>query len=130
MRGFAIFVFWIITLVVCVQVAFTSSVTVGVAAFVASALCYWGAAAFAGALIARRAYGHRPLDLFGIGALALLLIGVGIALMAWSGFWISLFNVRIGGVAWALIGAFSALFVVRLQDAVAGNIAKSGHRSD
>ena len=129
MRGLAILAFWALTILACSQTAFRNSAIEGAAAFIACALCYWGAAAIAGAVIARRANGYRLFDLAGIGALALLLVAAGVALMWWSGFRLSLFDVRINGVTWALMGAFSALFVVRLQDAIIGNISpKTGRR--
>jgi hypothetical protein len=40
--------------------------------------------------------------------------------MMWSGFWMRLFGVEIGGVTWALLGAVSAVVVVRKADALNG----------
>ena len=98
----------------------TSSLVVGLAALVACALCYWGAAAFMGSLIARREHGYRGTDLVGIGSLALILIVAGSALMAWSGFSLRAFDVEISGVAWTFLGAISAVVVVRKEDALRG----------
>jgi hypothetical protein len=53
-----------------------------------------------------------------IGAIALTVIAAGSALMMWSGFWMRLFGVEIGGVTWALLGAISAVVVVRKADAL------------
>jgi hypothetical protein len=97
------------------------SFIVGFAAVLACVLCYMAAAGFMGSLIARREKRHRARDLIGIGALALILIAAGLAIMRWSGFSMHLFGVEIGGVAWALIGAFSAVVVVRKEDAIRGD---------
>jgi hypothetical protein len=85
-RAIIILIYWTLTIVVCIQTMLTSSLVVGLAALVACALCYWGAAAFMGSFIARREHGYRGTDLVGIGSLALILIVAGSALMAWSGF--------------------------------------------
>jgi hypothetical protein len=100
---------------------FTKSFVGGLAALAACALCYSGAAGFMGSLIARREKRYRPVDLVGIGTLGLLLIAVGSALMWWSGFSLRLFDVKIDGVTWALLGAVSAVVVVRKEDALEGN---------
>jgi hypothetical protein len=113
-------IFWTVTIVVCVQVMLKGAFVVGFAALVACALCYMAAAGFMGSLIARREKGYRATDLFGIGALGLIVIAAGLAIMIWSGFSIRLFDVEIAGVAWALIGALSAIVVVRTEDAIRG----------
>jgi hypothetical protein len=74
-----------------------------------------------GSLIARREKRYRAIDLFGIGALSLIVIAVGLAIMIWSGFSMRLFGVEIGGVAWALAGGLSAVVVVRKEDAIRGD---------
>jgi drug/metabolite transporter (DMT)-like permease len=71
-----------------------------------------------GCLLARRKMAYRVIDLVGIGAIAMVLIVAGVALMAWSGFSLRLFDVQIGGVTWALLGALSAVVVVRAKDAI------------
>lgn len=119
-RAIIILIYWTLTIVVCIQTMLTSSLVVGLAALVACALCYWGAAAFMGSLIARREHGYRGTDLVGIGSLALILIVAGSALMAWSGFSLRAFDVEISGVAWTFLGAISAVVVVRKEDALRG----------
>lgn len=120
-RGIIILVFWLITIITTIEVMYRSSLTVGVSALVACALCYWGASAFMGSLLARREKGYRAFDLAGIGGLALVLIVAGAALMFWSGFWMRLFDVEVNGVIWALLGALSAVIVVRKDDALKGD---------
>ena len=128
MRALIVLAFWTITILACGLTVLRVSAAEGIAAFVACALCYWGAAAFSGSVISRLTHRYRLFDLFGIGILSLLLVVAGVVLMMWSGFSLRLFDTHIPGVAWALVGAFSALFVVRLSDAVAGNISKAGRR--
>jgi hypothetical protein len=120
-RAIVVLAFWTMTILVCAQVMFTKSFVGGLAALVACALCYSGAAGFMGSLIARREKGYRQVDLVGIGTLGLLLIAAGSALMWWSGFSLRLFDVKIDGVTWALLGALSAVVVVRKEDALEGN---------
>lgn len=120
-RGMVVLIFWLITILTCVQAMYKSSLVVGASALVACALCYWGASAFMGSLLARREKKYRAVDIVGIGAIALALIVAGSALMIWSGFWMRLFDVDIGGLIWALLGALSAIVVVRKEDALKGD---------
>jgi hypothetical protein len=120
-RGIIILVFWLITILTTVQAMYKSSFTVGIAARAACVLCYWGASGFMGSLLARREKNFGPLDLAGMGGIALVMIAAGAALMFWSGFWMRLFGVEIGGVVWALLGAVSAVAVVRKDDALKGD---------
>jgi hypothetical protein len=71
-----------------------------------------------GSLLAQREKGYGPVDLVGIGTIGFLLVTAGSALMWWSGFSLHLFDVPIGGVTWALLGAASAVVVVRKEDAL------------
>jgi hypothetical protein len=119
-RGIVVLIFWTVTIVVCVQVMLRGSFVVGFAALVACALCYLAAAGFMGSLISRREKGYRTIDLFGIGAIGLFIIAAGSALMIWSGFWMRVFDVEIRDVTWALLGAASAVVVVRKEDALRG----------
>jgi len=41
--------------------------------------------------------------------------------MIWSGFWMRLFDIEVYGVVWALLGALSAVVVVRKEDALKGD---------
>jgi hypothetical protein len=117
-RSSIVLIFWLVTLIVCVQAMFKSSAMVGASALVACALCYAGASGFMGSLIARREKNYSTFDLMVMGVIALVIIAAGSALMIWSGFRMSLFNVGISGVTWALLGAVSAVVVVRKEDAL------------
>jgi hypothetical protein len=111
-------IFWLITILGCVQTMYRSSFAVGASALAACALCYIGASAFKGSLLARGEKDYRASEVAAVGAIALAVIAAGLALMMWSGFWLPLFDVEIGGVAWALLGAISAVVVVRKADAL------------
>jgi hypothetical protein len=117
-RGIVVLIFWLITILVCVQTMYRSSFMVGASALFACALCYAGAAGFMGSLIARREKKYRAVDLAAIGAIALAIIAAGSALMIWSGFWMRIFDVKVDGLVWALLGALSAVVVVRKEDAL------------
>jgi hypothetical protein len=117
-RTIVVLIFWTITIITCAQVMFRMSFIVGLAALVACALCYSGAAGFMGSLIARREKGYRGTDLLGIGTIGLLLVAAGSGLMVWSGFSMHAFDMKLAGVTWALLGAASAVVVVRKQDAL------------
>jgi hypothetical protein len=119
-RAIVVLAFWTMTIVVCAQVMFTKSFVGGLLALVACALCYAGASGFMGSLLARREKRYRPVDLVAIGTIGSLLIAAGSALMWWSGFSLRIFDVKIDGVTWALMGAASAVVIVRLEDALEG----------
>jgi CHASE2 domain-containing sensor protein len=116
-RSSVVLIFWLITIPVCIQTMYRSSFTVGASALAACALCYIGAYGFMGSLLARREKDDRAFDRVAIGAIALVVIAAGSVLMIWSGFWMPLFDVEIGGVVWALLGAISAV-VVRKADEI------------
>jgi Na+/proline symporter len=101
-----------------IRAMFKSSFTVGAMALAASALCYFGTAGFAGSFRARRAKNYNPKDLAGIGAIAVVLSVAGIALMAWSGFWLSLFGVFIAGPMWCLVGILVASLTTKREHAL------------
>ena len=117
-RTIVVLIFWLITITVCIEAMYKSSFTVGASALIACALCYIGASGFMGSVLARREKNYRAFDLAAIGAIALVVIAAGSALMMWSGFWMRLFDVEINGVTWALLGALSAVVVVRKADAL------------
>jgi hypothetical protein len=97
---------------------FKGSFAVGAMALAASALCYFGAAGFSGSFRARRDKNYNAKDLARIAALAVLLSGVGIALMVWSGFWMSLFGVFINGPIWCFIGILIAFLITKREYAL------------
>jgi hypothetical protein len=120
-RTIFILAFWTLTIIACFQTMFRGWLVIGFAALVACALCYVAAAGFMGSLLARRVKRYRTFDLFGIGGLGLIILAAGSALMVWSGFSMHVFDVEISGVTWALLGAASAVVVVRKEDAIRGD---------
>lgn len=57
-------------------------------------------------------------DLAGIAAVAVALSAAGVALMAWSGFWLSLFGVSIEGPIWCFVGILVALLTTKREHAL------------
>src|SRR5262249_19713369 len=72
----------------------------GVAGLIGPALCFWAGSGVKGSLLV----GTRPQKVFGLVAGAVFL-AVGTALLWASGYWVTLFGVALGGVAWGLLGA-------------------------
>jgi hypothetical protein len=112
------YIYFLVTLLTCVQAMFRSSFAVGAMALAASTLCYFGMAGFAGSFRARRDKNYNPKDLAGIAAIAVVLSVAGIALMAWSGFWLNLFGVYIAGPMWCLIGILVASLTTKREHAL------------
>jgi hypothetical protein len=116
-RGIVLLIYFGVTVITCIQVVLKSSLAVGAAALAASALCFFGVASFVGSFLARHEKDYSVKDLIGIGAIATILVAVGLWLMIWSGFWINLFGVVVEGRYWALVGIITALVVTRKKDA-------------
>ena len=117
-RWTLIFVYFVVTVLTCVQAMFKSSFVVGGIALVASALCFFPAATFAASFLARREKNYSSKDLLGIGAIAVTLIVAGLALMYWSGFRIIFDNVDVEGPYWALAGIIIGLVGARKENAL------------
>jgi hypothetical protein len=115
-RASIVLIFWLVTIITTAKVMLRTSFVTGFAALVACALCYVGAAGFMGNLIERRQKGYRAVDLLVLGTIWLLVIVAGQLLMIWSGFWIRIYDVEMSGGIWALLGAVSAVVVVRMRD--------------
>src|SRR5215469_17463212 len=95
MRVLVIVAFWAVTILVCGQAIFRNSVTKGIAAFVACAMCYWGASGFAGSFISRRDDNGGFFDLADFGVVCALLVVAGVVLIVWSDFSINVFGSHI-----------------------------------
>jgi drug/metabolite transporter (DMT)-like permease len=119
-RRLIVFVYWTITLIVTVQMMLQLSFVVGAAALVACALCFASVSTVVGSVLARRQKKYRATDLIGIGAIGLVLLVAGLALMIWSQFYLLFYGVEISGLEWALLAAAVGAVVVRRQDAVNG----------
>jgi hypothetical protein len=116
LHGFAMLIFWAITIVACAITMFKTSFVVGSAALVACVLCYVGATYFMNCLILRHKKEYRAIHLLSLVAIALFVIAIGLMLMMWSSFSIHAFSVEIGGVTWALLGVVSAVAMVKRED--------------
>jgi hypothetical protein len=117
-RQWISYIYFIITLIICGQASFKDSFTVGAAALLASALCYFATAGFAGSYRARHDKNYNLRDLGGIAAIAAVLAAGGVALMAWSGFRLGLFGVAIDGPVWAFIGIIVAAVTTKREHAL------------
>ncbi len=53
-----------------------------------------------------------------IGAIAIVLCAGGLALMVWSGFWVDIYGVVIGGAAWSVIGIIIAVLTTKKEHAL------------
>jgi hypothetical protein len=114
-------IYFMLTLITCVQAMINSSFRVGGAALLGCTLCYFGTAGFTGSFRAIRAQqmkNYSARDLAGIGAGAVLLNAGGLALIIWSGFWVGLFGVAVQGVYWALLGILIATLTTKKEHAL------------
>jgi hypothetical protein len=109
---------FLVTLLTCIQPMFKGSFAVGAMALAASALCYFAAAGFSGSFRARHDKNYNAKNLARIAAVAVLLSGMGIALMAWSGFCMSLFGVFINGPIWCVIGILIGSLITERERAL------------
>jgi hypothetical protein len=114
-------IYFLLTVIACVQAMVNISFGVGSAALLAYALCYFGTAGFVGsfrAIRARQMKSYRARDLIGISAVAVVLCGAGLTLIIWSGFWIRFFGVVIQGLYWALLGILIAVLTTKKEHAL------------
>jgi hypothetical protein len=112
------FAYFVITLIAGVQTIFKSSLAIGAGAIGAAALCYFSVATFVGSYSTRREQSYSTKDLAGIGVVAVVLCGVGCALMLWTGWRITIDDVAIPGFAWALVGIMTAAITTTRKDAL------------
>jgi hypothetical protein len=117
-RGFVIFIFTTITIIVAIQTMLKTSVALGISILGATALTFFAVGTFVGSFLARREKNYRALDLIGIGSIAAVLIFCGFAVGYWSPFQINIEGYAIGWFDWLVIGMVAALFVTRKQDAL------------
>jgi hypothetical protein len=112
------YLYFLLTVITCVQAIFKSSLRVGAAALIACSLCYFGTAGFVGSFRARDLKSYKTKELTGIAVIAIVLTAAGLALMTWSRFWIELFGVAIDGSYWALLGILIAAFTTKKEHAL------------
>ena len=110
MRELLVLGYGFLTAILCGKAMLSTSFRIGAVALAAAVLNFAGLALFFAFFLARRDKGSGKMKLIGAGALALVLAGAGFALMIWSGFWISVYDVAIPGPAWLIVG-FAAAFL-------------------
>src|SRR5208282_5395502 len=84
------YIYFLVTVITCFEAMLKTFFAVGAMALAGSVLCYFGTAGFAGSYRARADKNYSLKDLAEIAAVAEALSAAGVALMAWSGFWLSL----------------------------------------
>ena len=116
-------IFWTAAILACVQVMLNEAFVVGFAALVGCTLCSIGGAGL-GSLVARREKRYRGIVLFGIGAIGLIAIAAGLAVMMSSGVSMRLFGAKkeIDGVTWAIMAACTGLLVMTKKEAIWGGV--------
>ena len=98
-----------LTAIICVQAMLTKSFRVGAEPLAACILNFSGAAILCACFLVWREKGYRKVYLFGAGAIAVVLVAAGFALMIWTGFWIPIYDGSIPGPVWLLLGSLAAL---------------------
>jgi hypothetical protein len=102
-------VYAFITIGVCIQVILVRSVGIGVGALVSCALCLIASTTLVSCFLARHEQQYSAKDLGNTAVIAVSLTLVGLALMSWSGFRLTLYGVEISGIQWALVGSVVGL---------------------
>lgn len=110
------YIYFLLTLIACVQAAFGSSIKVGLGALAGFALSYFGTATYIGSVRARKDLNSTKGTLIGINAIALVLNFAGLGLVYWSEFRLWFGSVEIIGLLWALVGIVIAVIATRKQD--------------
>jgi hypothetical protein len=98
-----------LTLIICVNAMLSSSFRVGAEALLAYVLNFSGMAILFACFLARHEKRCRKVYLFGAGAIALVLVAAGFALMMRTGFRIYFYDAAIPGPVWLLVGCGAAL---------------------
>jgi hypothetical protein len=107
-----------ITIFMCLQAIYKSSIFVGGTALLGYTLCFCPVATFVGSMLARHEKDYSKFDLTMIFFIASILTVAGLWLVAWSGFRIIVHNVTIAGLYWAILGIVTAIVITRKNDAL------------
>lgn len=102
-----------ITIAVGIRVILDRWVGIGVGALIACAICLIASATLVSCFLARHEQQYSAKDLGTIGVIAVSLTLVGLALMRWTGFRLTLYGVEISGVQWALVGSVVGLTMAK-----------------
>ena len=98
-----------LTLIICANAMLSSSFRVGAEALLAYVLNFSGMAILFACFLARHEKKYRKVYLFGAGAIALVLVAAGFALMMRTGFRIYFYDAAIPGPVWLLVRGVAAL---------------------
>ena len=98
-----------LTLIICVQAMLGASFRVGAEALAACVLNFSGMAILFACFLVGQEKGYRKVYLFAAGAIALVLVAAGFALMIRTGFRIYFYDSSIPGPVWLLLGGLAAL---------------------
>jgi hypothetical protein len=104
-----------ITIAVGIQVILNRSVGIGAEALIACAICLIASSTLLSCLLARHEQQYSTKDLGIIAVIAVSLTLVGLALMRWSGFRLTLYGVEISGIQWALLGSVVGLVTAKKE---------------
>ena len=110
MRELLVLGYGFLTAIVCGQAMLSTSFRIGATALVASVLNFAGLAIFFAAFLTRHDKGSSRTKLIGAGAIAVVLVVAAFALMIWTRFWISVYDIAIPGPVWLVVG-FAAAFL-------------------
>src|SRR5215471_14753293 len=114
MRELLVLGYGFLTAIVCGQAMLSTSFRVGATTLAACALNFAAMATFFVFFLARHDKGSSKIKLIGAGAIALALVVAAFALMIWTRFWISVYDIAIPGPVWLVIG-FAAAFLWALD---------------
>jgi hypothetical protein len=114
-RRLLIIIYAFITILVAIQVILNRSIGIGTGALAASAICVIASSALCSSILARDELKYSAKDLGVIAVIAVLLTLVGLALMRWSGFRLTLYGIEISGIQWALVGSVVGLITAKSE---------------
>jgi len=109
MRELLALAYGFLTAIICVQAMLGASFRVGAEALAACVLNFAGMAILFACFLVGREKGYRKVSLFAAGAIALVLVAAGFAIMIRTGFRIYFYDGSIPGLVWLLLGAVAAL---------------------
>jgi hypothetical protein len=108
-------IYGFITIAAGIQVILNRSVGVGAGALVACAICVIASSALGSSILARYELKYSMKDLAIIAVIAVSLTLVGLELMRWSGFRLTLYGIEISGIQWALVGSVIGLITANRE---------------
>jgi hypothetical protein len=108
-------IYGFITIAAGIQVIIKGSVGSGAGALVACAISLIASCTLVSCFLARHEQHYSAKDLGIIAVIAVSLALVGLALMRWSDFRLTLYGVEISGIQWALVGSVVGLITAKRE---------------